>query len=164
MVVIEAVFLTILFSGLVSLNGTGFSPCSEPDAAATLCDAMVVLFAHGYFPTLCCAVWAQQLLLPGSLLAVLFAGKVLLLALHSLSHSVVEVVVARLDHLGYQLEEGVRSEVVVGMAILHGSLAHPVRLAVMVSRRPKVSSDHKIIYFEIETFLSRRSFSPGRIG
>ena len=163
MVVIEAVFFTILFSGLVSLNGTGFSPCSEPDAAATLCDAMVVLFAHGYFPTLCCAVWAQQLLLPGSLLAVLLAGKVLLLALHSLSHSVV-VVVARLDHLGYQLEEGLRSEVVVGMAILHGSLAHPVRLAVMVSRRPKVSSDHKIIYFEIETFLSRRSFSPGRIG
>ena len=163
MVVIEAVFFTILFSGLVSLNGTGFSPCSEPDAAATLCDAMVVLFAHGYFPTLCCAVWAQQLLLPGSLLAVLLAGKVLLLALHSLSHSVVEVVVARFDHLGYQLEEGVRSEV-VGMAILHGSPAHPVRLAVMVSRRPKVSSDHKIIYFEIETFLSRRSFSPGRIG
>ena len=37
-VVIEAVFLTILFSGLVSLNGTGFSPCSEPGAAATLCD------------------------------------------------------------------------------------------------------------------------------
>ena len=35
-VVIEAVFLTILFSGLVSLNGTGFSPCSEPGAAATL--------------------------------------------------------------------------------------------------------------------------------
>ena len=163
MVVIEAVFFTILFSGLVSLNGTGFSPCSEPDAAATLCDAMVVLFAHGYFPTLCCAVWAQQLLLPGSLLAVLLAGKVLLLALHSLSHSVVEVVVARLDHLGYQLEEGVRSEV-VGMAILHGSPAHPVRLVVMVSRRPrpKVSSDHKIIYFE--TFLSRMSFSPGRIG
>ena len=58
---------------------------------------MVVLLAHGYFPTLCCAVWAQQLLLPGSLLA----GKVLLLALHSLSHSVVELVVARLDHLGY---------------------------------------------------------------
>ena len=53
----------------------------------------------------------------------LLAGKVLLLALHSLSHSVVEVVVARLDHLGYQLEEGVRSEV-VGMAI-------PVLLAVM---------------------------------
>ena len=68
---------------------------------------MVVLLAHGYFPTLCCAVWAQQLLLPGSLLAVLMllAGKVLLLALHSLSHSVVEVVVARLDHLGYQLEK-----------------------------------------------------------
>ena len=98
-VVIEAVFFTILFSGLVSLNGTGFSPCSEPDAAATLCDAMVVLFAHGYFPTLCCAVWAQQLLLPGSLLAVLLAGKVLLLALHSLSHYVVEVVVARPSRL-----------------------------------------------------------------
>ena len=32
----------------------------------------------------------------------------------------VEVLVARFDHLGYQLEEGVRSEV-VGMAILHGS-------------------------------------------
>ena len=112
---------------------------------------------------LCCDVWAQQLLLPGSLLAVLLAGKILLLALHSLSHSVVEVVVARLDHLGYQLEEGVKSEL-VGMAILHGSPAHPVRLVVMVSRRPrpKVSSDHKIIYFE--TFLSRMSFSPGRIG
>ena len=94
----------------------------------------------------------------------LLAGLVLLLALHSLPHCVVEVVVARLDHLGHQLKEVVRSEVVVGMAILHGSLAHPVRLAVMVSRRPKVSSDHKIIYFEIETFLSRRSFSPGRIG
>ena len=54
------------------------------------------------------------------------AGLVLLHALHSLSlpHSVVEVVVARLDHLGYQLKEGVRSEV-VGMAI-------PVLLAVMV--------------------------------
>ena len=91
----------------------------------------------------------------------LLAGKVLLLALHSLSHSVV-VVVARLDHLGYQLEEGLRSEVVVGMAILHGSPAHPVRLAVMVSRRPKVSSDHEIIYFE--TFLSRMRFSPGRFG
>ena len=36
----------------------------------------------------------------------------------------VEVVVARLDHLGYQLKEGVRSEV-VGMAI-------PVLLSVMV--------------------------------
>ena len=36
----------------------------------------------------------------------------------------VEVVVARLDHLGYQLKEGVRSEV-VGMAIT-------VLLAVMV--------------------------------
>ena len=91
----------------------------------------------------------------------LLARLVLLPTLHSLPHSVVEVVVARLDHLGYQLEEGVRSEV-VGMAILHGSPAHPVRLAVMVSRRPKVSSDHKIIYFE--TFLSRMSFSPGRIG
>ena len=52
--------------------------------------------------------------------AVLLTGLVLLLALHSLSHSVVEVVVARLDHLGYQLKEGVmeavRSEV-VGIAI-----------------------------------------------
>ena len=65
-------------------------------------------------------MWTQQLLLPVSLLAVLLAGKVLLLALHSLSHFGVEVVVARFDHLGYQLEEGVRSEV-VGMAILHGS-------------------------------------------
>ena len=47
-------------------------------------------------------------------------GEAVLLALHSLPHSVVEVVVARLDHLGYQLQEGVmegvRSEV-VGMAI-----------------------------------------------
>ena len=50
--------------------------------------------------------------------AVLLAGLVLLLALHySLSHSVVEVVVARLDHLGYQLREGVRSAG-VGMALL----------------------------------------------
>ena len=44
-------------------------------------------------------------------------GEAVLLALHSLPHS---VVVARLDHLGYQLQEGVmegvRSEV-VGMAI-----------------------------------------------
>ena len=57
--------------------------------------------------------------------AVLLTGLVLLLALHSLPHS---VVVARLDHLGYQLKEGVmeavRSEV-VGIAI-------PVQLAVMV--------------------------------
>ena len=49
--------------------------------------------------------------------AVLLTGLVLLLALHSLPHS---VVVARLDHLGYQLKEdvmeGVRSEG-VGMAI-----------------------------------------------
>ena len=29
-------------------------------------------------------------------------GEAVLLALHSLPHSVVEVVVARLDHLGYQ--------------------------------------------------------------
>ena len=49
---------------------------------------------------------------------------VLLHALHSLPHSVVEVVVARLDHLGYQLKEGVRSEV-VGMVI-------PVLLSVTV--------------------------------
>ena len=80
-------------------------------------------------------MWAQQLLLPGSLLAVLLAGKVLLLALHSLSHSVVEVVVARLDHLGYHLKEGVmegvRSEV-LGMAI-------PVLLAVMVVLRCSLS-------------------------
>ena len=42
----------------------------------------------------------------------LLAGLVLMLALHSLLHTVLEVVVARLDHLGYQLkEEGVRSEV-----------------------------------------------------
>ena len=57
--------------------------------------------------------------------AVLLTGLVLLLALHSLPHS---VVVARLDHLGYQLQEGVmegvRSEV-VGMVI-------PVLLGVMV--------------------------------
>ena len=60
--------------------------------------------------------------------AVLLAGLVLLLALHTSPHSVVEVVVARLDHLGYHLKEGVmegvRSEV-VGMVI-------PVRLAVMM--------------------------------
>ena len=36
---------------------------------------------------------------------------------YSLPHSVVEVVVARLDHLGYQLREGVRSAG-VGMALL----------------------------------------------
>ena len=46
----------------------------------------------------------------------LLARLVLLLTLHSLPHSVVEVVVARLDHLGYQLKEGVRSAV-VGMAM-----------------------------------------------
>ena len=40
--------------------------------------------------------------------AVLLTGLVLLLALHSsLPLSVVEVVVARFDHLGYQLKEGV---------------------------------------------------------
>ena len=55
--------------------------------------------------------------------AVLLTGLVLLLALHSLPHSVVEVVVARLDHLGYQLKEGARSAV-VGMVI-------PVLLAVI---------------------------------
>ena len=63
--------------------------------------------------------------------AVLLTGLVLLLALHSLPHSVVEVVVARLDHLGYQLKEGVRSEV-LGMAI-------PVLLAVMVVLRCSLS-------------------------
>ena len=41
----------------------------------------------------------------------LLYGEAVLLALHSLPHSVVEVVVARLDHLGYQLKEGVRSKV-----------------------------------------------------
>ena len=58
----------------------------------------------------------------------LLYGEAVLLALHSLPHNLVEVVVARLDHLGYQLQEGVmeglRSEV-VGMAI-------PVLLGVMV--------------------------------
>ena len=58
----------------------------------------------------------------------LLDGEAVLLALHSLPHSVVEVVVARPDHLGYQLKEGVmegvRSEV-LGMAI-------PVLLTVMV--------------------------------
>ena len=39
----------------------------------------------------------------------LLARLVLLLTLHSLPQSVVEVVVARLDHLGYQLKEGARS-------------------------------------------------------
>ena len=118
-----------------------------------LLSVMVVLLAHGYFPTLCCAVWAQQLLLPGSLLAVLLAGKVLLLALHSLSHSVVEVVVARFDHLGNLLEEGVMSEV-VGIAIRHGSPALPVLLAVMVSRRPKVRD-------LITKLFTLRRFYPG---
>ena len=46
----------------------------------------------------------------------LLARLVLLLTLYSLPQSVVEVVVARLDHLGYQLMEGVRSAV-VGMAL-----------------------------------------------
>ena len=46
---------------------------------------------------------------------------VVLLPLHFLPHS---VVVARLDHLGYQLQEGVRSEVVV--------MAIPVLLGVLV--------------------------------
>ena len=52
--------------------------------------------------------------------AVLLTGLVLLLALHSLPHYVAEVVVARLDHLGYQLKEGVMESVRsegVGMAI-----------------------------------------------
>ena len=48
-------------------------------------------------------------------------GEAVLLALHSLPHS---VVVARLDHLGYQLQEGVRSEVVV--------MAIPVLLGLLV--------------------------------
>ena len=61
----------------------------------------------------------------------LLDGEAVLLALHSLPHSVVEVVVARLDHLGYQLKEGVRSEV-LGMAI-------PVLLAVMVVLRCSLS-------------------------
>ena len=38
MVVVKAVFLTILISGLVSLHGTGFSPCLGPGSAAALCD------------------------------------------------------------------------------------------------------------------------------
>ena len=46
-------------------------------------------------------------LLPGSLLA----WETVLLALHSLPHS---AMVARLDHLGYQLKEGVRSAVYGG--------------------------------------------------
>ena len=58
----------------------------------------------------------------------------------------VEVLVARFDHLGYQLEEGVRSEV-VGMVIMHGSADLPLLLAVMVRRRPRVSSDHELIHF-----------------
>ena len=63
----------------------------------------------------------------------LLYGEAVLLALHSLPHSV--VVVARLDNLGYQLQEGVmegvRSEV-LGMAI-------PVLLAVMVVLRCSLS-------------------------
>ena len=38
MVVVKAVILTILISGLVSLHGTGFSPCLGPGSAAALCD------------------------------------------------------------------------------------------------------------------------------
>ena len=53
----------------------------------------------------------------------LLARLVLLLTLHSLPHSVEKVVVARIDHLSYQLKEGVRSAV-VGMVI-------PVLLAVI---------------------------------
>ena len=59
-------------------------------------------------------------------------GEAVLLALHSLPHSVVEVVVARLDHLGYQLKEGVRSEV-SGMAILLLAVAVMVVLRCMLS-------------------------------
>ena len=64
----------------------------------------------------------------------------------------VEVLVARFDHLGYQLEEGVRSEV-VGMAILHGSADLPLLLAVMVRRRPRVSSDYEIIHFLVMVMI-----------
>ena len=35
-VVVKAVFLTIFISGLVSLHGTGFSPCLGPGSAAAL--------------------------------------------------------------------------------------------------------------------------------
>ena len=135
MVVIKAVFLTYLIFRFGFLEW--YRVFSMFRTWSSCYSVMVVLLARVHFQTLCCAVWAQQLLLPGSLLVVLLAGKVLLLALHSLSHSVVEVVVARFDHLGNLLEEGVMSEV-VGMAILHGSPALPVLLAVMVSRRPKV--------------------------
>ena len=38
MVVVKAVILTILISGLVSLHGTVFSPCLGPGSAAALCD------------------------------------------------------------------------------------------------------------------------------
>ena len=38
MVVVKAVNPTILISGLVSLHGTGFSPCLGPGSAAALCD------------------------------------------------------------------------------------------------------------------------------
>ena len=38
MVVVKAVILTILISGLVSLHGTGFSPCLGPGSAGALFD------------------------------------------------------------------------------------------------------------------------------
>merc|ERR1719153_442018 len=121
--VVEIMLIVFLGGGLVSLNGTGFSSCSEPGAAATLCDG-ALCGPSSYCSLVHCLMCCSM-------------ERLLLLALHTLSHSVVEVVVARFDHLGYQLEEGVRSEV-VGMAMLHGSPALPVLLAVMVSRRPKV--------------------------
>ena len=151
MVVIKAVFLTYFIFRFGFLEW--YRVFSMFRTWSSCYSVMVVLLARGHFQTLCCAVWAQQLLLPGSLLAVLLAGKVLLLALHSLSHSVVEVVVARFDHLGNLLEEGVMSEV-VGMAILHGSPALPVLLAVMVSRRPKVRD-------LITKLFTLRRFYPG---
>ena len=98
-------------------------------------------------------VQSLEQLLHSVMVVLLAHGKVLLLALHSLSHSVVEVVVARFDHLGNLLEEGVMSEV-VGMAILHGSPALPVLLAVMVSRRPKVRD-------LITKIFTLRRFYPG---
>ena len=158
MVVIKAVFLTYLIFRFGFLEWCRVFSMFR--TWSSCCSVMVVLLARVHFQTLCCAVWAQQLLLPVSLLAVLLAGWVLLLTLHSLSHSVVEVVVARFDHLGNLLEEGVMSEV-VGMAILHGSPALPARCDGLEKAQGK-RSDHEIIYFE--TFLSRMSFCPGRIG
>ena len=68
LVVIKAVFLTILLLGLVSLNGTGCSPCSGPGAAVTLsdggssrsellCSLALISAAASWFTACCAARW-----------------------------------------------------------------------------------------------------------